>query len=38
MKKLVLHQAGELPELRNVTAEKIDAVHHPQNAADFAFA
>ena len=38
MEKFVLHQAGELPELRNVTAEKIDPVHHPQHAADFAFA
>ena len=38
MEKLVLHETGELPELRNVAAEKIDAVHHPEHAADFAFA
>src|SRR5205085_8117128 len=38
MKKLVLHQAGELAELRHVPPEKIDPMHHSQNASDFAFA
>jgi hypothetical protein len=36
MEKLLLHQAGELPEFRNVASEKIDAVHHAQNAPDLA--
>ena len=38
MEKFVLHQAGELTEFRNVAAEKIDPVHHAQDAADLAFA
>ena len=38
MEKFMLHQAGELAELRNVTAEEIDPMHHPQGAADFALA
>src|ERR1700730_4869174 len=38
MEKLVLHETGELPKLRNVTAEKVDAVHHPEHAAHFALA
>src|ERR1039457_4964298 len=38
MKKLVLHETGELPKLRNVTAEKVDALHHPEDAPHFAFA
>src|SRR4030081_2509160 len=38
MKKFMLHQAGELTELRNVTTEKIAPMHHAQNAADLAFA
>src|ERR1041384_3004720 len=37
MEKLMLHQAGELAEFRNVTAEKINPVHHPQDAPDLAF-
>ena len=38
MEKLVLHEAGELPELRDVAAEKIDLVHRAQDAADLALA
>ena len=38
MEKLVLHEAGEGTELRDVAAEEIDLVHHAQHAADLAFA
>src|SRR5476651_935105 len=38
MKKLVLHETGELPKLRKITPEKIDTMHHAQNATDLAFA
>ena len=37
VQKLMLHEAGKLTEFWNVTAEKIDPVHHPQNAPDSAF-
>ena len=37
MEKFVLHQAGELSKFRNVSAEKIDPVHHAQDAAHLAF-
>src|ERR1043166_2198885 len=37
MEKLVLHQASELAEFRDVTAQKINPVHHAQDAADLAF-
>ena len=37
VKEFVLDQAGELSELRNVAAEKIDPVHQAQRAAHFAF-
>src|SRR4051794_37115723 len=38
MKEFVLHQAGELTELRDVSPQKIHAVHHSQNPPDFPFA
>ena len=38
MKIFVLHEAGELPELREVTAEEIDLVHHAEDARHLAFA
>src|SRR5207253_2858420 len=37
VQKLMLHEAGKLTEFWNVAAEKIDPVHHPQNAPDSAF-
>ena len=37
MKKLVLHQTGQLPEFRNVAAKKIHAVHHSKHTSHFAF-
>src|SRR5690242_14634967 len=36
VKKLVLHQTGKFAELRQVTTEEINLMHHPQNAADLA--
>src|ERR1041384_1973155 len=38
MKKLVLHETSELAEFGNVTAQKIDPVHHPEDAPDLALA
>src|SRR3954470_8478655 len=38
MKEFVLDQAGELSEFRNVSSEKIDPMHHPENPANFSFA
>ncbi len=38
MEELVLHEAGELAELRHVAAEEIDLVHGAQHAPDLAFA
>jgi hypothetical protein len=38
MKKLVLHQTRELAKFRDVTPEKIDAVHGAENRANLAFA
>ena len=32
VQKLMLHKAGELTEFGNVSAKKIDAVHHSQDA------
>src|SRR5436190_24235720 len=37
MEKFVLHETGELPKLRHVAAQKIDAVHHAKDPAHFAF-
>ena len=37
MKEFVLHQASQLAKLWNIATEKIDPVHQPQGAADFAF-
>src|SRR4051794_34753631 len=38
MEKFMLNEAGELPELRQITSEKIDSMHDPEDSADFAFA
>ena len=38
MEKLVLHEAGQLAELRDVTPEEIDLVHGAQDRADLALA
>src|ERR1043166_785219 len=38
MQKLVLHETSQLSKLRNVAPEKIDSMHHPENARDRAFA
>jgi len=38
MKKFVLHEAGELSELGQISPEKIDTMHHAQHAANLAFA
>ena len=37
VQKLILHEACKLTEFGNVTTEKIDPVHHSQNAPDSAF-
>src|SRR5947209_18547584 len=37
IEKLMLHEAGKLTEFCNVTAEKMDTVHHPQNEPESAF-
>src|SRR5258708_37174853 len=38
MKKFVLDEAGNFSELRQISAEYIDFMHHPQNPADLTFA
>ena len=38
MEIFVLHEAGQLAEFRNVTAQKIDAMHHAQHASNLVFA
>src|SRR5436190_21168724 len=38
MEKLVLDETSELSKLRNVTAEKVDPVHHPKHASHIALA
>ncbi len=38
MEIFVLHEAGEMAELRQITPEEIDLVHQAQDARDLAFA
>src|SRR5437764_4050456 len=37
MQKFMLHQTGQLAEFGNVTTEKIDPMHHSQDASYFPF-
>src|SRR5581483_149924 len=36
MKKFVLHEAGELPEFRDIAPEEVDPVHQAKRSADLA--
>src|SRR6266705_3205222 len=38
VEKLMLNQTGELTELRNIVPEKINPMHHAQDASHFTFA
>ena len=37
VKKLVLHEASQLPEFRHIFSQKIHLMHHPKNVSDLTF-